>query len=392
VLVEDSSAGGRPSPEYAELLDVVGALRAVPAPVADPAFVATLRDRLIAEAESVLAAAAAEQKDVDARLRLRPATPRSRRRHRRIAAVVSGVALVGASATVAVASQTALPGDGLYSVKRGIESAHAELTFDRADRGRVLLESAGTRLDEAQTLSREHADPARVDDALSAFTQQAIDGSDLLIADYEATGDRSSIVTLRTFTVTSMDRLDVLQSEVPTQSLDQLVQAAQALDQVQQASVHACAVCRGPVLSSVPDVLTQVTRATVDSWQVAAPKPHHGRGHLRQGADGGPALPDLHGQLPPASVTDPDSSSAEPSGPPTSPSAPSADDVKHTVKHLTHGLTDGQQNDVASTLSDTTNNLLDAVGEVGNQVADTLGDTIDGVTSLLPSNVLPTLP
>ena len=64
---------------------------------------------------------------------------------------------------MAVASQSALPGDGLYPVKRGLESAHAELTFDRGDRGRVLLANARTRLDEAQTLSRTSADPARVD-------------------------------------------------------------------------------------------------------------------------------------------------------------------------------------------------------------------------------------
>ena len=126
-LVEDSSTGGARLPEYADLLDVVGALRAVPAPVADPVFVAALRDRLLA--------AAAERDDTDARLRLRPTTTRTRRRHRRLAAVVSGVALVGASATVAVAAQSALPGDGLYPVKRGLESAHAELTFDRGTCG-----------------------------------------------------------------------------------------------------------------------------------------------------------------------------------------------------------------------------------------------------------------
>ena len=75
-LVEDSSTGGARLPEYADLLDVVGALRAVPAPVADPAFVAALRERLLAEAESVLVAAAAERDDTDARLRLRPTTTR----------------------------------------------------------------------------------------------------------------------------------------------------------------------------------------------------------------------------------------------------------------------------------------------------------------------------
>ena len=380
-LVEDSSTGGARLPEYADLLDVVGALRAVPAPVADPVFVAALRDRLLAEAESVLVAAAAERDDTDARLRLRPTTPRTRRRHRRLAAVVSGVALVGASATVAVAAQSALPGDGLYPVKRGLESAHAELTFDRGDRGRVLLGSAGTRLDEAQELSREHADPARINEALDAFSQQAIAGSDLLVADYEATGDRSSMTALRAFTATSMDRLKVMQSEVPPQSLDPLLQAAQVLDQVHQTSVHTCPSCQGPAITSVPSVLVQATQATVDSWLVAAPKPRH-HGPLLQGSDGGPQLPQLHGQLPPASVTDPGTSSADDPGDTTE--SPTAGDVQHTVQHLTDGLTHGHQNDVASTVTDTATNLLDAVGQAGDQVAGVLGDTVDGVGSLLP--------
>ncbi|HEY3530429.1 MAG TPA: DUF5667 domain-containing protein [Nocardioides sp.] len=379
-LVEGASTGGARLPEYADLLEVVGALRAVPEPVADPEFVATLRERLLAEAESVLAAAAAERDDTDARLRLRPTTPRTRRRNRRLAAVVSGVALVGASATMAVASQSALPGDGLYSVKRGIESAHAELTFDRGDRGRVLLSSAGTRLDEAEELSREHADSTRVDQALDAFTQQAIDGSDLLVADYEATGDRTSITALRSFTATSMGRLEALQSEIPSQSLESLLQAAQALDQVQQTSVHTCPSCPGPMVSSMPSVLVHASRSTVDTWQVAAPKPRH-HGIVHEGSDGGPQLPDLPSKLPPASVTDPDTSSADPGE--TQP--PTAGDVQHTVKHLTDGLSDGQQNDVASTVSDTTNNLLDAVGEVGNQVTDTLDQTVGGIQSALPT-------
>jgi hypothetical protein len=374
-LVEDATAGGGRLPEYADLLDVVGALRAVPEPIADPAFVSALRERLIVEAESVLVTAAAARDDADERLRLRSPAPHTRRRHRHLAAVVSGVALVGVSTTVAVASQSALPGDQLYSVKRGLENAHAQLTFDRAARGRVLLDNAGTRLDEAQQLSRGHADPARIDQALEAFTQEAIDGSDLLVADYQATGNRSSISTLRTFTVTSMERLKILQSQVPPQSYDSLLQAAQALDQVQETSVHACSVCGGQLIGSIPSVLAQATEATADSWQVSIPKP---RAQSPSGSNGGPQLPDVEGhQLPPASVTDPDSVSTPP--------PPSADDVEHTVKHLTDGLTDGNQNDVGSTVSDTANNLLDAVGQVGNQVAGTLDDTVGGINTLLPT-------
>jgi hypothetical protein len=376
-LVEDPSTGGARTPEYADLLDLVGALRAVPEPVADPAFVATLRERLIAEAEAVLVAAAADREDADERLRLRPTTPHARRRQRRLAAVISGVALVGVSTTVAVASQSALPGDGLYSVKRGLESAHAQLTFDRAARGRVLLDNAGTRLDEAQQLSREQADPARIDQALQAFTQEAVDGSDLLVADYQATGDRSSISTLRTFTVTTMERLRIMQSQVPPQSYDSLLQAEQALDQVQETSVHACAVCDGPLVGSLPTLLARASESTADSWQVALQKPHPAQSP--SGSHGGPQLPDVEGtHLPPASVTDPDSTSGV-----TPP--PSADDVQHTVRHLTDGLTDGNQNDVGSTVSDAANNLLDAVGQVGNQVAGTVDDTVGGINTLLPT-------
>jgi hypothetical protein len=376
-LVEDHSTGGARLPGQADLLDLVGALRAVPEPVADPAFVATLRERLLTEAESVLSAAAAEREDTDERLRLRPTTPHARRRHRRLAAVVSGVALVGVSTTVAVASQSALPGDHLYSVKRGLESAHAQLTFDRADRGRVLLGNAGTRLDEAEQLSREHGDPAQVSRALDAFTQEAISGSDLLVSDYQSTGDRSSITSVRTFTATSMARLKLMESEVPSQSYGSLLQAAQALAQVQQASVHSCSTCSGPLIGSIPSVLAQATEATADTWQVATPKPHHAQS---PSGSGGPSLPDVSGRhLPPASVTDPDSTGV--------PTPPSADDVQHTVKHLTDGLTDGDQNDVGSTVSDTANNLLDAVGQVGNQVAGSLDGAVGGINSLLPTLV-----
>jgi hypothetical protein len=386
-LVEGASTRGARAPAsarpssartQADLLELVGALRAVPTPTADPAFVAVLRERLLAEAETLLVAAAAERHDTDARLRLRTTTPQLRRRHRRLAAAVSGVALVGASATMAYAAQSALPGDGLYSVKRGLESARAELTFDRGDRGRAVLGDASTRLDEAQQLSRTQADPQRVSDALDAFTQETISGSDLLVSDYDSTGDRSSIAALQTFTSTSMQRLDALQAEVPPQSLSSLLRAAQAVDQAHQTAAHTCVSCRGPALTSIPSVLAQTTQATVDSWQVAVPRPHHATQHLARGDDGGPVLPHIGGHLPPASVTDPDDSSAAPGDV----RLPTADDVQHTVQHLTDGLTTGHQDDVASTVTDTATNLLDAVGQVGNTVADTVDGLVPG---LLPS-------
>jgi hypothetical protein len=384
-LVESTSTSAEHASSYGDLLDVVGALRAVPAPVPDPAFVAALRERLLEEAATVLTAAAAEQAETGERLRLRQAAPRTRRRNRRLAAALSGVVLVGGSATMAVAAQSALPGDGLYPLKRGLESAHAQLTFDRADRGRVLLDNASTRLDEVAELSRTGGSADQVGQTLDAFTQEAVSGSGLLIADYQATGDSSSMTTVRTFTATSMARLRLLQGVVPTGALDQLLQAAQALDQVQQASADACPGCPGPRVTEVPSVLTHAAQAAAaDSWLVATPSPGPGSHHHHGSSPGGVKLPHVGGNLPPASVTDPSHSNPDLL-------TPTAHDVQHTVQHLTDGLTDNQQTDLGSTVTDTAGNLLDAVGDVGNSLVDTVGGTLDGVGSALPTG-LPTLP
>ena len=69
-----------------------------------------------------------------------PATTRPR--DRRVATLLGGAALVGATATMAVAAQTSLPGESLYGVKRGIESAQVRLAGDDAARGRTLLAQA----------------------------------------------------------------------------------------------------------------------------------------------------------------------------------------------------------------------------------------------------------
>ncbi len=386
-LVEGDAAGARAS-AYADLLDLVGGLRALPEPTPDPAFASALRERLMVEARTVLRDAADEHQATEARLRLGGApgssglrTPAPSRRRRRIAAAVAGVVVVGTSASMAVASQHALPGDRLYPLKRGIESAHAQLTFDRAARGRVLLDSASTRLDEVQQLSQNGASSAQVGQTLDAFSREAVAGADLLVADYQATGDRSSMTTLRTFTATSMARLRALQSVVPAGALDDLLQAARALDEVEQVSVHTCSSCDGPLIGSVPPVLSRSLQSTADSWQVGAPA---SSGHERHRPGGGIDLPHVDGSLPPASVTDPGQTGLEP--PPTS------GDVQQTLHHLTGGLTDGQQHDLGSTLTDTSGNLLDAVGAVGNTVTGTLGDTVDGVASLLPSDLPSDLP
>ena len=109
-----------------------------------PEFVADLRSRLMAEAETALVPT-----DVS-RLQL-PA--RRTGRERRIAAVVGGLAIVGATTSVAVASQSALPGESLYPIKRVIESAHTGLSVGEARKGSTELANASSRLDEVAALT-----------------------------------------------------------------------------------------------------------------------------------------------------------------------------------------------------------------------------------------------
>ena len=62
-----------------------------------------------------------------------------------VAAASSAVAvLLGGSAGMAAAAQNALPGEALYPVKRGIESAQLQLVSG-PDRGRAQLANAADR-------------------------------------------------------------------------------------------------------------------------------------------------------------------------------------------------------------------------------------------------------
>ncbi|UUZ60774.1 DUF5667 domain-containing protein [Nocardioides sp. B-3] len=118
---------------------------------------------------------------------------------------------------MAVAAQTALPGESLYPVKRAIEEAQTGIARDDATRGRALLANARGRLDEVRDLT-ERGNPASisaVDATLKTFIDRAGDASDALLAAYAETGDEALITELRSFTASSMDRLSELESEVP---------------------------------------------------------------------------------------------------------------------------------------------------------------------------------
>ena len=135
----------------------MGALRSLPEPHARPEFVADLREQLMVAARSELVAPApGSRDDVAARLTI---APRRTHRERRFGVALGAVAIIGATTSMAVASQSALPGDALYPIKRAIENTQAGVRVSDDAKGETILNNASGRLDEVDKLTRRSTTP-----------------------------------------------------------------------------------------------------------------------------------------------------------------------------------------------------------------------------------------
>jgi hypothetical protein len=304
-VVEGQSAQGASADRYDDLLALVGALRAVPQPQARPEFVAELRTRLVAQAAALPATQAAE---VD-RLRLRTPDPGRVRnpRERRLAIAMGGFALVGATATMSVVAQSALPGDVLYPLKRGIESAHAGISVGDEGKGTTLLASASTRLDEVSRLDAGKHE-AEIADTLDDFTTQAIEASDLLLASYAEKRDDQTVTGLRSFTASSMESLADLDGKLPQSAQDEWVHAVTTLVRIDDEARLSCPTCAGADLEDITPTLPTVGTGFGTGTVPAVNLPDVVLPTL--------VLPSLTGELPPGSVTNP-SPTVGPGGGPT---------------------------------------------------------------------------
>lgn len=384
-LVEGHGApeGARRRDELVRLAGLVAAMQALPQVQPRAEFSAALREQLMAEADSL--AAPAEPTRTPAR-----ATPR--RRDRRVAALVGGFALVGAGTSVAMAAQTALPGDSLYPIKRVVEGA--ELTVaDDAARGRELLDQAGTRLGEVADLSvRRLPDDGRlVAPTLEAFTDQATDAAELLVAEHARTGEEEPVLLLRDFARESMDQLAALGALVPEDARDELLLAAEAVQAIDSRAGQACPGCAGEVVV----VPTELAAAPAEDLVVVAPPevgPQDEDG-TRGGSGGGdvPALPDVRpDELPPGSVNE---GTAVP-GTDDAPGTPGpADEPVDPVRSLTDELTTrapsqadtpapglgGLLQGATGLAEDTTDGLTDGLDDGLGDLDDELEGTTDGL-------------
>jgi len=252
-MVEGDSTHAGSDARLLEFLEIVADLRETRPVVARPAFVAELREQLLDEARTL----ARTGKGVEAAARLTVIRSTSeRRRERRLAAGVGALALVGASTGMAVASQSALPGDPLYPLKRAIENAQTSVQADEDAKGKTLLDNASGRLDEVGQLSRESDDADTIAATLETFTDQASEASELLLSDYAQTGREDSVEELRDFTADSMAALDALQGLVPEDARGALISAARTLTQIDQQALMACPTCGPDLVTEIPSFTT----------------------------------------------------------------------------------------------------------------------------------------
>ncbi len=289
-LVESPSAGVSRDATLEEFLALVESLRAVPSPEPRPEFVGSLREQLMAAADTLLV-------PVDSSRLAMPA--RSARRDRRIAAVVGGLAVVGAGTSMAVAAQGALPGEMLYPLKRAIEVAEADAATTPSAQAHTLLDSATRRLTEVEALGREGElsnDDLVVSSSFVDFAEQAREGSDVILDDYASSGDRALVRDLRDFTGSSMATLAALEDSVPESARDELQAAVDAVTRIDAQAREACPTCGGAGVQQIPQVLLSsatssapvvvIPGATVDAWQGSRERGGNGNGN---GGDTAPA-------------------------------------------------------------------------------------------------------
>ncbi|MFI2237430.1 DUF5667 domain-containing protein [Streptomyces chrestomyceticus] len=234
------------------LLAVAGTLGELPKPELDPEVRTVHRAQLIAAMEAAFAEGAAsdgsrvpQQRGTRGAHRAAKSLGRLRPRSRLSKGLAAGGLTVGVAAGafsgVAAASSDALPGDSLYPLKRGMEDLKLNLTGDVADRGRLFLDQASTRMSEAHRLMErlrsgplDHESLGEIRKALSGVKQDAGEGHRLLHEEYERDGSLGPIQTLNSFTKSHRDSWTRLRDRLPVQLTDVRDEVSSVFDAIDE--------------------------------------------------------------------------------------------------------------------------------------------------------------
>jgi hypothetical protein len=252
-------ARGEAADRYADLLTYVDVLRTQEAPAQRPDFAASLRERLMEAADTLLVSAEPEQRLATV-IDFKSARPA---RQRRIGIAAAALIVVGGTASVAAAAEHALPGDPLYGLKRGIESAQISFNSSDSGKGQDMLSQASTRLQEINGLLAAHGSNAEVAQTLSSFQSSASNGADLIFVSYQNNGDPAEITRLRAILASQLNQLDSLSTDAPGTSATQFGVAKALVTQLDQQARVLCGAC-GPD-AGLSDTLTPTSAPALTS-------------------------------------------------------------------------------------------------------------------------------
>ncbi|MFE9311397.1 DUF5667 domain-containing protein [Streptomyces sp. NPDC006706] len=239
--------------EQGRMLALATGLDALPRPELDPEVKVVQRARLVAAMEAMLqeSTAAGEASDPPVpRQRARGAhrasglgklRPRTRLSKSLAAGGLSVGVAAGAFGGVAAASSSALPGDSLYGLKRGIEDFKLTYLTDGADeQGQAYLDLASTRLSEARRLMErgrggglDHESLGEIRRTLSGMQHDATEGHRLLHEAYERDPDSlRPIQALSTFSRSHREAWGALRDRLPVQLGDVSQQVSSVFDAI----------------------------------------------------------------------------------------------------------------------------------------------------------------
>lgn len=229
--------------------------------VAEPAaqFRTDLRARLMTEAVDVLVTNPTAVR-ADPTPRVNVTTRTSPVRRRLVGLTAAAVAAVG-SVGMITTSATAVPGDVLYPVKRGVESVQLALHRGETSRGEFQLDQARERLAEAWWLD-SHDQDTRVADVLETFSDQATDGSTNLFAAYGDNSAPAAIDAVNDFAAEATVTLAALSDDLPADALAAVDLAASTVTSLAAQASTLCSACAPADLSALIAAIDEAIGST----------------------------------------------------------------------------------------------------------------------------------